>query len=317
MGDGLFAKIRRHMAMVSGDFDAIFKRVEIPALPATAARLVTEVHAPDPDMDRIVHLITSSPETSIKVIRTVNSSLFSPRTPILSIRHAVSLLGLRHIRPIVLGLALVENLPRPEGHLFDHRSFWSDSLVRALFARTLAVRARLRDVEETFTAMLIADIALPVLLKGWGEYYAPVLERWQGESIRLSVIEREVFRWDHAQAGAWILQSWGFPEELICFVGMHNASLADIQAIGLEQSPLLPLAVASMTPSALRPDARRAATFRQTAQEAFRMAEAEIAPLCEDVRGAYDEICELFGLPDGGANEVLAAIAGESARGAA
>ena len=317
MADGLFAKIRRHAAVSSGNFAAIFRGAEIPALPATAARLVAEVNQSDPNMDLIVNLITSSPETSVKVIRTVNSSLFSPRTPIISIRHAVSLLGLRHIRPIVLALALVDNLPRPKGQLFNHQSFWSDSLIRAMLARSFAVRANLPGAEETFTAMLIADIALPVLLNGWGEYYAPILERWQTEMPRLSAIEAEEFGWDHAQAGAWILQSWGFPEELVCFVGLHNASIQEVHEVGLEKSALLPVVVASLAPSGLRPKPIRAGALRQAAQAAFGLTESDIAPLCEELRAGYNEICELFGLPHGGADQVLATIADDNAQEAA
>lgn len=73
--------------------------------------------------------------------------------------------------------------------------------------------------------MLLSDIALPVLLGSWGEYYRPLIEQWRDALERLSQAERASFQWDHAQAGAWILQNWEFPAELVCFVGLHTSDL--------------------------------------------------------------------------------------------
>ncbi len=86
-----------------------------------------------------------------------------------SVKHAVTLLGLRHIRSIALAYGTMAALPKPEGHLFDQEAFWTHSLLRAILSRSLSKRMFSHQFEEAFTASLLADIALPVLLSVWRE----------------------------------------------------------------------------------------------------------------------------------------------------
>ena len=95
---GLFSKIRRHAAVASGDFAVMLKDVKIPPLPAAVTRLITEVNEPEPDIDKLAKLISSTPEIAGKVIKTVNCSLFGLRRPVTNVKHAVTLLELHHIR---------------------------------------------------------------------------------------------------------------------------------------------------------------------------------------------------------------------------
>ena len=78
---GLLKKLRRHAAVARGDFGMLFKDVKIPPLPAAVNRLIAEINRSEPDIDRLVQLISSDPEITAKVIKTVNSSLYSPRAP--------------------------------------------------------------------------------------------------------------------------------------------------------------------------------------------------------------------------------------------
>ncbi len=296
MAGNIFQRIQRMIAVAGGNFETMFRDAEFPPLPAAATSLITEINRPDPDMNQIIKVISASPEISAKLIQTINSSLFALRTPVLSVRHAVSLLGLRHIRPIALSFALAESVPRPSGDLFDHEAFWSDSLVKAMRARCFAARYCPGEKDEAFTAMLIADVALPVLLSSWQEFYEPVITEWRSSQDRLSKIERRTFRWDHAQAGASILQQWKFPQELVCFVGVHNLSPDEIRTYELEKSSALPVAVAAQAPSGLRPDPDRAASVMRAANDHLRIPADQLPAVIEDVRICFEEIRELFAL---------------------
>jgi HD-like signal output (HDOD) protein len=110
---GLFDKIRRHAAVARGDFDTMFKGVDIPPLPAAVSQLLREINKPDPDINQLVKLISASPEIAAKTIQTVNSSLFSLRLPVADVKRAVTLLELKDIRSIALAYATMETLPKP------------------------------------------------------------------------------------------------------------------------------------------------------------------------------------------------------------
>jgi HD-like signal output (HDOD) protein len=311
MGLKILEKIHRHAAVASGDFASICKGVEIPPLPAATARLIAEVNKPDPDPEKLVKVISASPELSVKVLQTINSARFALRGRVKTIRHACALLGLRQIKAIAVGCAMVKDIPKPSNSSFDHEAFWADCLLRALIAQSLARRSRAgrEAAEEAFTAMLLADIALPVLLGAWEEYYAPVIAQWRDDEQRLSELERETFRWDHAQAGAWILQSWGFAEEMVCFVGAHNLSPDALEELGLESTVALPMSVASLFPSALRRPGRRVSCFLERVSKTFSIEGSDLAEMAVEIRADLDEACTLFGLRRQGNADALGVIA--------
>ena len=292
----LFQRIRRHAAISSGNFEVLFKDISIAPLPVATVRLIEELDKPEASLERISGLIGSMPAISAQVLKMVNSSLFSLRSPVLSIQHAVTLLGLDHIRAVALSFLAVKAVPRPNERLFDHQAFWTDSLLRALVARGLAKRTCPEQCDDAFTAMLLADVALPVLLGSWSEYYLPVIEQWRHGSVRLSEIEKKQFGWTHAQAGAWILQYWKFPEQLICYVGIHNGDPSLIEKLQLENTIALPLMTASLLPSCLHPKGGRADAFLRLAVDSFELDFEELSLLLDEVEEGFLDICDLMAL---------------------
>ena len=302
---GFLKKILRHAAVASGDFAVMFKSVDIPPLPTAVTRLIAEINQPEPNIDQMVKLISSTPEIAAKIIKTVNSALFSPRIQITNVKHAVTLLGLQHIRTIALAYATMDGLPQPNGDLFDHKAFWTDSLLRAIMSRSFSKKILRSHLEEAFTASLLSDLALPVLLSVWREYYEPVIEEWKQSHRRLSEIEREHFGWDHAQAGAWIAQSWEFPEEMVCYLGAHNLSKEEINEHELGDTIVAPMAVAAISSSVLKSDPERSGIVSHAAVEWLSMTNAEFVDCVTEVKESLAEIQELFGLHDRRADRII------------
>jgi hypothetical protein len=275
---GLFDKIRRHASIARGDFDSMFKDVEIPPLPAAVNQLLGEINKADPDIERLAKLISASPEIAAKTIKTVNSALFSPRLPVADVKRAVTLLGLKNIRSIALAYATMDALPRPPGKLFDHRAFWSDSLLQAALARAFA--------KKNFSSQ-------------------PVVDEWNQSASHLSVIERDHFGWDHAQAGAWIIQSWEFPEEMVCYLGLHNIAVDKIKEAGLEDTIVVPMAIAAMVPSVLKPDPAFSKRIFEEAIEWLGIDHHDFVQCIKEVKETLGEIMEMFGLSDRHASRIL------------
>ena len=294
---GILAKIKRHAAVARGNFASMFEEVEIPPLPSAVTRLIGELNAPEPDVDKVVKLISSETGMAAKLIKTVNSPLFGLRKPATNVRHAIALLGFKHVKSIVLAYATMEGIPKPTSTLFDHEGFWVDSLLKALFARSLAKRCHLGNLEDAFTATLLNDIALPVLLTAWQEYYEPVVKQWSRSNLRLSDIEREQFGWDHAQAGAWIAHSWDLPEDMVCYIGAHVLRWEELEDLELSKTLASVSRLAALIPSVLRPDGRRTAHMIDASKNTL-LLDHEMLSLClREVEEAMEEILTLFELP--------------------
>jgi HD-like signal output (HDOD) protein len=305
---GIIRKIRRHAAVAGGDFGAMFKGVEVPPLPLAVNRLLTELGKESPDSDLLVRLISSETAIAAKVLQTVNSAFFGLRSPVTDISRAVALLGLKNVRNLALAFGTMEALPKPGGNLFDHEAFWNDSLLRAHLARSFGEAMQPGQGDEAFTAALLADVAIPVLLSVWSEYYAPVVNQWLNSSKRLSQIEREHFGWDHAQAGAWMVRAWRFPDEIVCYIGAHTLSMADLETCELDETLAVPIAIAAQGASVLRPDAERLAKLYCRATDRLDLPDPVFVDLINTIRSSFDEIIALFGLSNRGSNALLAQL---------
>ena len=296
---GIFTKIRRHAAVAQGNFAEMFRDVTITPLPEAVSAILQEIQRPEPDTVVLERLISAEPELSIRLLTNVNSSLYSLRSRVTCVHHAITLLGIDRVRAMVMASAMVEAVPLPRDPLFDHKGYWADTLIRSLVARELASRHTPGREETAFTAMLLADIAVPVLLESWDEYYRPVLEDWHKRPSRLARLERERFGWEHGQAGSWILKYWNFPDELVCLVAAHNLPPLKLRELGLEHTVAPSLVVAGLLPSCMNPSLRRCVGMVDLAEEALGISPEQWPMIMATVRTQFDLIHAQFDLPRG------------------
>jgi len=296
---GILDKIMHRSPLAKGNFEAIFEKIEIPALPSATTLLLSEATKEEPDLKRVEQIISTSQSLSAKVLRLINSALYALPNRISSVFHAIGMLGMDRVREIALAFAMVEGLPRPEKEYFDHEAFWADSLLRALFARSFAKISDPARSDEAFTAMLLADVAVPVLIRNWEKDYEPALMRWADGGGRLDEIERELFLWDHGRAGAWILRKWNFPDNLVDLVAAHTLSLDEVEEMEIKDSLALPMAVASQGPSVLRPDVARATRMMEAASRAFGLDRNGLRKLVFDLQVELEESRKLFEIDPG------------------
>ena len=302
---GLINSIKMHAAISSGNFGKMFKDVKLPVLPEAVARVLEEVNKDDPDVGVLETIIAAEPEISVKVLSTINSSLFALRAKVTGVRHAITLLGFDRIRSVILSYSMLEALPQPEGDLFDHEVYWTDTLLRSLLAQSITKRTRPGEEEEAFTAMLVSDVAVPVLLTSWREYYAPILEDWRLEPKTLAELERDAFGWDHAQAGAWILQKWDFPEKLVCMVGAHTLDKGKIHEFGMDDSVAACISVASTLPSSMTRDHARCDRLIERASRELDLPLVDWPGIHDEVSGSFEAIYAQFNLTSKRATQTL------------
>lgn len=121
--------------------------------PLTSARgvllfLLTELQNPHTSLERIEELVAADEELVAGLLRYVNSVALGVRERILSLRHAIVMLGLDRVRGCVAVLLFAGMDDKP-GHLV------TTALVRARFCELLATRIR-ASPQEHFAAGLLS-----------------------------------------------------------------------------------------------------------------------------------------------------------------
>jgi HD-like signal output (HDOD) protein len=281
----LWKRVRDRMALATGDFARVFAHMEIPPLPQVALKAVQTAQQDDYDIEQLSELLATDTGITSRILRLVNSSYCGTRNPVRDIRQGVVLLGAKRISSLVLGLVTSDLLPR-KAPGFDPIEFWQQSIQRALFAQSLAARISPGSQGEAFTAALLQDMALPILLTEWGEHYLPLVNLAKETGKELIDVEDEQLTWNHAQAGAWMARNWGFLDVLVCGIGLHHYTLEQFESLGLLDSPVMAVAVSARLPEA-----------ELICCEALRLNSAIYRDVCATTDAACGEIADLFSVP--------------------
>ena len=194
---------------------------ELPSFPAVVAEAMRQLRDPEVPLGDIADDLMRDPEVSVKVLRLANSPAYSLRYPVRNVHHAMSLLGRAEVESLLLSVALRSALPKPR-RAFDARRFWQASARRAATARAIATRFHPATVSESFTASLLQEMAVPLLVKERPKEYPEVLKAWSAGEGDLVTLEKQALGYDHAVIAAAMSAEWGFPDALVQAIGSHH-----------------------------------------------------------------------------------------------
>jgi len=234
------------------DLEKLLSSEHLPGMPQTAVRLLELSQNPDNGPAEFAVSIEVDPGLTVQVLRFVNSSYFSFRSEISSVKQAVTMVGCRTIKNFALWSAVFNMIPNPRCGAFDLKSLWLDSLRRGLFARWVTRQFGKKEVEEVFAAALLQDMAVPLLAKELPDHFTRLLDRRSNFHERLSELEHATFGWTHADAAGIMARQWKLPELLRELIEGHlrlddfmDEAPVDPAKVGVAISALLPAAVDS------------------------------------------------------------------------
>jgi c-di-GMP-related signal transduction protein len=209
----------------------MLNRKEIPAVKQSYLRFLREVTRADIDYRKLEPIIRQDVALTVKLLRFLNSAHFGFREPVVSIRHALLLLGERAIRQWASLMALVrlgEGKP-PE--------LLTTSLIRARFCESAGQPAGLDHADDdlfllgllsTMDALtdqpledILADMPLSPEIKHallgeasrLGSFYALALACERGDWERVSTLCRELTL-DETEVGELYLQSVKWADQM-------------------------------------------------------------------------------------------------------
>jgi putative nucleotidyltransferase with HDIG domain len=191
--------------------------------PPVAAQLMRMVSTDDADFGGMAELIRVDTTLSAEVLRLANSPLLGCRRKILSILHAVAILGMERLKGLVMMVAL-RNFLAGALHMPSLLRCWRHSLAVAFLAQDIGSACWL-DRDQCYTAGLMHDLGRLALLATFPSHYAEVLEHAEETGGDVLAAERRHFEVDHCTIGCWLVSDWELPEDFLDIVGTHHADL--------------------------------------------------------------------------------------------
>lgn len=192
----------------------------LPSLPEVVNYLIRSLNDETADVDTIAHHINSDPAIVARLLAAANSAATGLSTRIHSARQAFLVLGADRVVSIILASALTYRYDiRSAG--FDARMLWRHSLGVATCARVLAEQTG-ANPDLAFTGGLLHDIGQLLMYTASPVSYLRALDRRHNDDLPLPDAEREVFGYDHTDAGRTLAIAWRLPTEIIEAISAHH-----------------------------------------------------------------------------------------------
>lgn len=192
------------------------EHLDLPILPEAAARIIALCQDPDADAHDIHAALERDPSLASHVLRIANSALFAPVEPIVSLRQAVSRLGMTTIRNLALAVSMQGRIFCGRKHEDLTRRMWTHSAVAAVFAREVARRLK-RNADVAFLCGLMHDVGRPLVLQAAVE--RPEILATEDAAGQLLEAAMDAF---HARVGARLVQAWGLPYPIAAVIAAHH-----------------------------------------------------------------------------------------------
>jgi serine phosphatase RsbU (regulator of sigma subunit) len=203
---------------------------DLPIPPAGAFRIINACNQDSTDAIQLGHLLEQDPVLSIEILRIANSAYFGFSGKITSVAHAITLIGQRTLRHIVLCVAMRDALKPTQLPTLSVEAFWTSALRRAVCARSLATHTGL-DTDIAFTVGLLQDFGLLVLFYLYPNRIAEWPELSELAPDDRYAMEQQLFNTTHDQVGRQLAESWNLPQTLSLSMGHHHRpSTADHDA---------------------------------------------------------------------------------------
>ncbi|MFO7602333.1 MAG: HDOD domain-containing protein [Gammaproteobacteria bacterium] len=207
--------------MVAISTIADIQPADLPQLPQATLDVLKACSAEDARHEEIAQKVSIDPRLTAEVLRIVNTPLFGLGREIQSIQHAVTLLGNKALRNIVLCLSIHQVLDAEALAELDLQTFWEDSLRRAVAARLLAAHTGL-SADDAFTAGLLQDFGMLVLLHlhPAQQSHWPALRTMTPTARHQE--EQRLFGHCHEPLAAQLMHGWGLPDSFTTALAQHH-----------------------------------------------------------------------------------------------
>ncbi|PID28765.1 MAG: hypothetical protein CSB55_03180 [Candidatus Cloacimonadota bacterium] len=198
----------------------------LPVLPAVMSKLLDLFHDPDTSASDIEKLVSSEPALSAKILKLANSSFYGCPNEIVSVKHAVSMLGFNNIMNLALSISIVKKFKAEfSSARFDLFKFWEHSLQCGITAKKIALETNLNDSNELFTIGILHDIGKLIIYEYVNAEYEKIEKLRKRERLSSVVAEKKILGTDHAEIGYWLCKNWNLPEQIGLSILYHHDCL--------------------------------------------------------------------------------------------
>jgi len=296
--------------MMDARMEAALSGPRVPTLPAVAIRVIQLAERPETTIEEIAQAIEFDQALVARLLRTINSSYYARPRPCGDVPQAMSFLGLRAVRSLVLGFTLAKSIDGGGEHDIDFpwRAYWRRAVRCAAAARLLAPRVPGVDADEAQVAGLLAEIGMVPLYRLHGDRYLQTMDACRDDHARLIQEERRAFDLDHAAVGAMLAERWGLPPELVRAIASHEHEPSDAMDPLARITALSAMAEQAIGATSARLRASAEASFLRVSERLLGLPRPQASRLLESLAQRAFELASILEIDIGPEHEPAALV---------
>jgi HD-like signal output (HDOD) protein len=210
------------------------KLCNLPPMNTTANRVLQLTSDPDVDMRDLCKVMELDPAFGGDILYLANSWLFGFPSKVLSVRHAIFLLGLERIKALAVTSAMRSFLGKTNPAL---KQCWRHSAAAAIIAEEISPIFH-TPADGAYTLGLMHDVGRLALLKAYPAECGKVLRKSFHNADEACQAEREEMTLDHCAVGAWLSKKWSLPPEFSNVCAHHHEAMGSGDPAFLQVSKL-------------------------------------------------------------------------------
>jgi len=206
--------------MTRDDLLPIFDKIK--PLPQVALRIIAAADDAHVSTDELANLVRRDVALHAQVLKVANSALYGLRTAVDSVDRAIAMLGRRTLVKLVVSACAGETLQGGEhGYLLDHGALFRHGMAAGVTSELLGKHVTLPNPGIVYSACLLQNLGKVALDEWVAAEASDLLERIAGGETFVAA-EQQILGVDHATAGGWLAEAWGFPEALVAAIRYHH-----------------------------------------------------------------------------------------------
>lgn len=200
---------------------------KLPPMPEMTQKIIRLSSDPDASVAALVKVVELDPSLAVQIMRYASSPFFGYQGKIDSVNTAIArVLGFSMVVNLALGMTAAKPFKIPRNVPLGLENFWrhavfSAALVQAISSalneelRPPAGLAYLSGLLHNFGHLLLGHLFKKEFL---------ILNKFVASEPETPVveIEKRILGTDHGQIGAWLMQAWKLPEEVVIATREHH-----------------------------------------------------------------------------------------------
>ena len=197
---------------------------ELPTIPAIATQVLSLLDQPDINIEEITDLMLSDQVMTARVLKLINSPVYSPAYKTTSLKAALVYLGLDNIREMALTTSLIQAFEKEKG-IFEVGIFWEHAFGVGMVSKIIAGKIGYADLEKAYTAGIIHNLGIVALNTRMATEFQKILAAIKNKPVSMRNTEIERFGTSHCEIGLCIAQKWNFPDVYCEVIANHHSPL--------------------------------------------------------------------------------------------